>query len=1126
MKLSNLLRGLLTLALVIAFYGMTFAQGVTTSSMNGVIKDANGEPLIGANIFAVHLPTGTTYGNATNLDGIYRIPYMKIGGPYKVTISYTGYEEFVRENIILALGQSYQLNAVLSESAVVLEGVEVVASNSSLIDGNRDGQSTTVDERLINTVPTVTRSIADYARFNPLASVSEETDGFFFTIAGQNNRYNSIYFDGTVSNDAFGLADSGTDGGQTGVQPISIDAIEEFTIAAAPFDIRQSGFAGGTVNAVTRSGTNSFEGSAYYFFRNENLAGKTPTDNPEIDREKLDPFSAKTYGFRLGGPIVKNKLFFFVNAELQDDDTPQPFDIADYRGELDGAGVNNLANTIQSNYGYNVGLYDNNTAYLESTKLLGKIDWNISNKHKLSIRHSYLKAENLEARNSSAGSINFINGSELFNSTTNSTAIELSSLFSATVSNKLTIGIKFVRDDRDPSGDPFPTVFLEDGDNGSVNFGAERFSTANLLNQDVITVTNDFSIYKGKHNALIGINAEFFNAGNLFIRNNFGRYQWFDDDGMTGVERFLAGMPASRYERSFSQVDNLTGDESAAIADFNQALIGFYLQDEFQVADNFKITGGLRFDIPIWSTDQPVNAPFNNEGIPMIESFGYNLLGARTGSFIGSQIAFAPRLSFNWDVNGNQTTQLRGGIGVFTSRIPLVWPGGAYNNFGFNIGATSRSNVSFIADPNAQPVGFDSNGNPITQVNLANPVPSGQIDLFAEDFKLPQVMKLNLAIDRKLPWGMVGTLEAIYTKNINNVLYQNINLKPATRALTEAGPDRRPLFQGADPGFGDDVIVDTYNYIMLGTNTDKGYSYNFAASLNKPFDNGFTATLSYSYGDSYSVFDGTSSQNNSQWRGYHPALDINGFNGGRNGTLVDGNWVIGAPQRSFFAAGHRIFGQVSYALDYAKFFRSTLSLNFNAETGDYFSYVIGARNFNFVDDGGFDNNDLVYVPRSLNEIPLVEMEYRGTTYTPEQQWALLDEFIDNDRHLSNRRGNYAERNGANTPMEFSMDLRFLQDFYIKLPNGKRNTLQLSIDIFNFTNLINKDWGRRRFAGSFGNYNLIDLDNRTTGNNTAPEYTINTDLIDGDLPWTGRVDDSGFRSSRWQAQMGLRYSFGR
>jgi hypothetical protein len=1012
MKLSNLLRGLATLALVIAFYGMSFAQGVTTSSMNGVIKDTNGEPLIGANIVAVHLPTGTSYGNATNLDGIYRIPYMKVGGPYKVTISYTGFEDFVRENVILSLGQSYQLNAVLSESSILLEGVEVVASNSALIDGNRDGQSTTVDERLINTVPTVTRSIADYARFNPLASVSEDTDGFFFTIAGQNNRYNSIYFDGTVSNDAFGLADSGTDGGQTGVQPISIDAIEEFTIAAAPFDIRQSGFAGGTVNAVTRSGTNEFEGSAYYFWRNEGLAGKTPTDNEDIDRERLDPFSAKTYGLRLGGPIVKNKLFFFVNAELQDDDTPQPFDIADYRGNLDAAGVNNIANFVQSNYGYDVGIFDNNTAYLESTKLLGKIDWNISDKHKLSIRHSYLKAENLEARRSSAGSINFINGSEFFNSTTNSTAFELSSLFSATVSNKLTVGIKFVRDDRDPSGDPFPTLFLEDGNNGSVNFGAERFSTANLLNQDVITINNDFSIYKGRHNALIGINAEFFNAGNLFIRNNYGRYRWFDDDGMTGVERFLAGMPASQFERSFSQVDNLTGDPSAAIADFNQALIGFYLQDEFQVADNFKLTGGLRFDFPIWSTDQPVNAEFNNQTIPAIESFGYDMLGARTGSFIGTQIAFAPRLSFNWDVNSDQTTQIRGGIGVFTSRIPLVWPGGAYNNFGFNIGETSRRNVDFIADVNAQPVGFDDNGNPITQVNLANPTPSGQIDLFSEDFKLPQVMKLNLAIDRKLPWGIIGTLEGIYTKNVNNVRYQNLNLKPNVRSMTEAGPDRRPLFEGTQAGFGDDVIEPTYTYIMLGQNTDKGYSYNLAASLTKPFDKGFTASIAYSYSDSYSIFDGTSSQNNSQWRGYHPALEIDGFNGGRNGQLVNGAWTLGDPQRSAFAGGHRIFGYVSYGLEYAKYFKSTFSINFNAETGDYFSYVVGQRNFNFTDDGGFDNNEMIYVPRSLNEIPLVELEYRGTTYSPEQQWALLDAYIDNDNHLSKRRGNYAQRNGA------------------------------------------------------------------------------------------------------------------
>lgn len=1122
MKMLKLTR-LLAVAIVALLVQFTAtAQGVTTSSMDGVIRDANGEALIGATVQAIHTPTGTTYGTITNEDGIYRIPSMRVGGPYRVNFSYVGYKEQTRENVYLSLGQTYQLNTVLQEEAIALEGVEVVADASAIIDGSRDGQSTTVNEELINSIPTISRSIADYARFNPLASVSEGNDGFSFSIAGQNNRYNSFYVDGTVSNDAFGLAGSGTDGGQTGVQPFSLDAIETFTISASPFDIRQSGFAGGTVNAVTRSGTNEIEGSAYYFFRNEDISGnRINFDGTEGD--PLDDFSAKTYGFRLGGPIVKDKVFFFVNAELQDDDTPQPFDVNSYAGNLDAAGINNIANFVQNQYGYDVGGFEENTAFLESTKILAKIDFNLNDKHQLSLRHSYTSAENLEARNSSTRNINFINGSEFFVSKTNSTAIELNSVFNNNVSNTFNVGLKFVRDDRDPFGSPFPTVELSDGDNGNVNFGAERFSTANLLNQDVITIRNDLSIYKGRHNALIGVNAEFFSAGNLFIRNNYGRYRWFDTDEMTGVQQFLAGMPATQYERSFSQVDNVAGDESNAIADFNQALIGLYLQDEYQVTDNFKLTGGLRIDVPIWPTDQPVNEEFNNNTIPDIEAQGWDLRGARTGSFIGTQIAFAPRLSFNWDVNGKKETQIRGGIGLFTSRIPLVWPGGAFNNYGFNIGETGGNNVDFIADVQAQPVGFDDNGNAITQVDLNDPTPSGQIDIFADDFKLPQVMKLNLAIDQKLPFGFVGTLEGIFTETVNDIAYSNVNLKRQRATLTGAGPDNRPLWLGTQAAFGDDVVDPTYSYIMLARNTQKGYGYNFVASLTKNFTNGFQAFVSYSYGDSYSVFPGTSSQNNSQWRGYHPALDVDEEQYGRNGN-ADGEFT--EAQRAPFAAGHRIFGQFSYGKEYAKYFRSQATISFNSQTQAYTSYVVGARNFLFVDDGGFDNNELFYVPANQGEIPLTELTYDGSTYSADQQWAILNDYIENDPHLSDRRGNFSQRNGARSPMNFTMDFRFLQDFKIPMANGKENILQLSFDIFNFTNFLNNEWGRIRFPrGSFSNYNIVNLRNSTLGNTTSPLYTINTDLIDGLDPLTeGNYDNSGFRSSIWQMQIGLRYIF--
>lgn len=1098
MKISNFMKFLLTLGFVAAVSACALAQGVTTASINGKITDSSGEPLIGANILAEHVPSGSLYGNATDLDGFYRIPGMRVGGPYKITVSYTGYEELVKEGIYLTLGQSYRYSVTLQEAAIEIEGVEVVALRNDIFDGNRTGQETVVDERTINDIPTISRAIGDYARFNPLASIDEDEDGFSISLAGQNNRYNTIYIDGAVNNDVFGLSGSGTNGGQTGVQPISIDAIEQFTIAVAPFDVRQSGFAGGAINAVTRSGGNELEGSAYYFFRNQDLAGKTPTENDNVTRRKLDDFTARTYGLRLGGPIIKDKLFFFVNAEIQRDETPQPFDFANYEGEADLNTVNDVI-ARANQFGYDPGTYTQNTSFLDSDKILAKIDYNISQDHKLSLRHSYTKAENLEARSSSPSNINFENGSEYFVSTTNSTALELNSLFSNTLSNKFTVGLTFVRDDRDPFGNPFPTVFLEDTDNGGFNFGAERFSTANLLNQDVVTINNDLNIYKGRHSLLFGVNFEYFNAGNLFIRNNFGYYQWFDGDEGTGAERFVMGLPADRFERSFSQVDNVTGDDSDAIAAFDQYLFGVYIQDEFQASEKLKLTLGLRADLPLWPTDQPINAEFNNNTIPMIESFGYDLQGAQTGQFINTQVMFSPRLGFNYDINGDQSTQLRGGVGVFTSRVPLVWPGGAYNNYGFNIGEFVASDVDLEPDVNKQLPG---------EVDLNNPVPSGQIDLFAEDFKIPQFLKVNLAVDHKLPWGMVGTLEGLYSKTLQNVRYQNFNLKPSDRNLT-GSPDDRPLFLGTQAAFGDDVIDPTYTYIMLASNTSEGYSYNVAASLSKPFDNGFTASLAYSYGDSYSLFDGTSSQNNSQWRGYHNVA-------GRNND--------GEAQRSAFAQGHRVFGQVSYEIDYLNVAKSKLSLNFNGQTGGFFSYVVGARNFLFIDDGGFDNNELIYVPANAGEINLVETTVDGVTYTPAQQWEILDAFIADDPHLSDRRGDYAERNGGREPFEFTMDLRFLQDFYVEMANGKRNILQFSVDIFNFTNLLNKDWGRRRFAGSFGNYNLIDLQNVTLGSTTTPEYSVNSEILEGNEPWTNRLDDSGFRSSRWQMQLGVRYIF--
>ncbi len=1060
---------------------LAFAQGVTTASMNGTVVDDSGEPVPGATVIALHQPTGTQYGNVTNNQGLFTIRNMNVGGPYKLTVSFVGFETQERDNIFLSLGQTTKQNFTISETTTELAEL-VITSETSVFDGNRNGATTVVDERTINELPTVARAIGDFARLTPQANVQEGDDGFTISIGGMNNRYNTIFIDGAVNNDVFGLAGSGTNGGQTGVTPISIDAIEQFQISVAPFDVRQSGFAGGAINAVTRSGSNEFEGSAYYFLRNESIAGETPTDNTAVPQTKLPDFTAKTYGLRLGGPIIRNKLFFFVSGEVQRDETPQPFNFADYRGNATAADLNALVSKLNG-FGYDPGVFDNNTAFLDSDKLLLRLDWNIHQNHKLSLRHSYTDVENLEADRSDNNTINFRNNSEFFPSTTNSTSLEIKSTFGNDKANSLILGYTRVRDDRDPFGQDFPWVEIMDGD-GTIFFGSEQFSTANRLDQDIFTITNNFELFKGKHTITLGTHNEFYDVLNLFIPFNFGSYEYTRSTpiGNSNLEDFLNDENSSFFIRSFSLIDDVVGDGSQAAAVFNAAQLGFYVQDEIQVNDKLRFTAGVRVDIPIFE-DTPVNEDLNNNAIPAIESFGYDLDGARSGQFIKTQFMVAPRVGFNYDVRGDQTTQLRGGVGIFNSRVPLVWPGGAYNNYGLNRGTDLRfGDLPFEPDPNNQ---FQS-------VEPGTVQPSGDIDLFVEDFKVPQVMKLNLAVDHKLPWGLIGTIEGLYTKFLNNVAYQNVNLKPSTNRMTGT-PDDRIIYDRRDE------IDDTYSRVLLASNTNDGYAFNITAQITKPFDNGLSASIAYTYGDAFTVFDGTSSQNSSQWRGLY---SVNGRNFNQMAA------------RSDFSPGSRIVGQVSYRKEYAGFLATQISLFYNGQSGVPYSFI-------YNDGGGLTSEDsrersLIYVPASSNEIVLVQDGDR----TPEQQWNDLNAYIENDDYLRDRRGRYTERNESRLPFESILDLRFLQDFFIETGGGKRNTLQFSLDIFNFSNLLNDEWGRRYFVRN-DNIELIDFAG-FAADGTTPTFTFDGEAGEADFR---SIDDSGVRSSRWQMQMGVRYIFG-
>ncbi len=1069
---------------MVAFFitAITFSQGVTTSSIGGQVTDNAGEPLLGANIVALHTPSGTTYGAITDFDGYYRISGMRVGGPYTITLSYVGFNDDVRENVFLDLGQRARINSKMSESATALDEVIVTATGNS----NKTGTETNISERDIATIPAASRSIADFVRITPQAQITEGNDGFSISLAGQNNRYNAIYIDGAANNDVFGLAGSGTNGGQTGVNPFSVDAIASFQINIAPFDVKQSGFSGGSINAITRSGSNEFEGSVYGFTRNQGLVGRTPPSlvGDGEEREKVDDFSANTYGLRIGGPIVKDKLFFFFNYERQDEEVPQPFNFSNYTGRSSEADLANLSSFLQSTYGYDPGIFDNNTRTLESNKITAKIDWNINEDHKLSLRHGYVGADNLEARNSGNGNIGFINGSEAFVSNTNSTAIELNSSFGSKFSNNFILTYTAVRDDRDPFGQEFPTVDIQDG-GGTISFGSEPFSTANLLNTDLTTITNNFEIYSGKHAITIGANLEFASIKNLFFAFNFGDYTFedqFDDDGnllSSGLNQFLTGENADVYQHGYSLVgDGINGDESAGSADFKTFQAGFYVQDDIQWTDNFRTSLGLRVDIPYWE-DGSVNDDFNTRTVGLLEAEGKDLQGARVGQGIKGVTHFAPRLGFNWDVNGDRTTQVRGGIGVFTSRLPLVWPGGTYNNNGITGGFNFEFGQPFVADVNNQ---------------FQDPLPGsggvgGNIDLLSEDFKLPQVTKYNIAIDQQLPWwNLIGSIDFLYTDVISDIYYENLNLRgPVGNYL---GADNRPFYDRGDE------IDDTYGRIILASNTDEGDATNLTFTLRKPFENGFSGQISYTYGESNKIFDGTSSQNSSQWR------NIQTVNGKNSNIPVS---------RSDFALGNRIFANFSYQLSWSEKVKTTFGLSYDgSQSGPYsFTYREGRDLLN--DDSR--DNALIYIPANASEI-----QFSGDDAEQAAQWQRLDTFINSIDYLNENRGEYAERNAVRGPWSHIVDFKILQDFSFNV-GDKLHTFQISADIFNFTNLLNSNWGQRKFIS--GNVSPL----QTVSTDATPVFSINDGDVNADgTPNIEQLDDFGLQSSRWQAQLGLRYSF--
>ena len=1041
-----------TLFMFIFTCTLSFSQ-VTTSSIKGAISDETNAGLPGANVVAVHTPTGTTYGAATNIDGRFNLVNLRVGGPYTITVSYIGYKDQSFTDVFLTLGKTENLTLGLTLDAGQLDAVVILANTSKGVFGSdRTGAETNLGRRELTTLPTISRSASDFTRLEPTAS-----NGSF---GGRNDQFNNFSLDGAIFNNPFGL-DAATPGGQTNSQPVSLDAIDQIQVSTAPYDVTQSGFTGAAVNAVTKSGSNEFKGTVYGFYRNEDMTG-SKIKGQEIFVPSL---TQQQTGFSIGGPIVKNKLFFFANYE-QDERS----DLGQAWLPNTGSGAVNESVVLESDLiavqnalstlGYDTGTYQGFTHESASSKGIFKLDWNVNDNNQLAVIYNWLDASRdkpahpsaLGVRGPSATTLQFQNSGYQINNKLQSVQLELNSRLSDEVSNKLQVGYTNFDDFRNPMSSAAPAITIQNGAGQNyIIAGHEPFSVNNVLNQKVFQFSNNMTISKANHTYTVGFSFEKFEFDNSF---NLGAYGYSNDDGYVGafgafgsMGDFLAASTNGLLSEALANAQTVKNADSWALAETNVGQLAFYLQDEWDVNDNFKLTYGLRFDKPLFfdsaqKAQEVIDVSFSYQPeIPYVNPNTGDVQLLDSTQMPSNDWLVSPRVGFNYDVKGDSTIQLRGGSGLFTGRFPFVWLGNQIGN--------PNSYFYQMVDP---------------------------------DYKFPQVWRTNLGLDHKYDNGLILTADVSYTKDMNGAQVQNWGL--TTPSATLAGVDNRPYYTDADK----------INNAYVFTNSDKGRIWNASFKAQKTFDNGLYTMLAYSYLDS---------------------KDVNSIEAEITGDAFEFNPVVGdvnSDELSYSRYGdtHRVIGVVSKKWNYGtnKKWGTTISTFFEYSRGGRFSYTY-AGNIN--GDTSFQNNDLLYVPTSAEIQQMKFPEVGELGYFPGAK-AAFDNYIAQDDYLSGRRGQYAERYGAQAPWRGRWDVKFLQDYKIKISENKTNTIQFSVDVLNFGNLIRSEWG------------LVQQPNNTSpiGVNVdlatlVPTYSFNPNQTE-----TFGYDSS--LASRWQMQFGLRYIF--
>ena len=1084
------------------FVGVTAFAQLTTSSLNGLVADASGEPVIGAAVIATHTESGTSYATVTNNEGRYYINGMRAGGPYKVEISCLGYRTVAFTDVTLQLAESLSLNAKLEDDAQMLSEAIVISNATSKFAAEKTGAATNISNRQIADLPTVSRSITDVTRLSPYG-------GNGMSFAGADGRTANFTVDGANFNNNFGLSDGLPGGGS----PISIDAIEEMQVVISPYDVRQTNFIGGGVNAITKSGTNTFKGSAYIYHRNENMRGDTVEGETVAGARDKDRNT--TYGFTLGGPIVKNKLFFFANFEY----SKVPTIANRWRGSTDGVGnadanisrttledLEKVSKFLMDKYGYDTGSWTDFPANESNMKVLARLDWNINDKNHLALRYNYTLNKAWNAPNSSSMDggtrsaygrtslygMSYANSMYSMDNVVHSLSLDLNSRISDNLSNQFLATLSLLNDVRGTGSSDFPFIDIRNDDGSApmpyISAGCELFTWNNAVHNTHIGIKDDITWYGGKHKVTAGINYEYQMADNSYMRNGTGYYRYLS------LDDFLN----ERAPEVVCLTYGYDGEENpAARVQFHK--LGLYAQDEWQATENFKLTYGVRFDGLFFDnkdlmTNNAVLAL--NYGVAhSAEKADEHVDGCRhidTGKWPNANISVSPRVGFVWDVLGDKSLKFRGGTGLFSGRLPLVF----FTNMPSNSGMVQ---YQAILGPKGDQVDMSQFAGKILNrkelynklVELGYPttikpedgtLPSA-ISAVDPKFKMPQVWKTSLAIDYAFPTSFPFSVsaEAIYNKTVNGVCLTDWNVKPVDGFTRFNGVDNRPIYQK-----GNYLYTSKSAYVL--ENTHRGYGWSATASINMEPVKGLYLSAAYTH---------TASK------------EITGMPGSNASSVLNYMGTVNGPNdpglhNSQYVTPDRFFANLSYSDKCGNHF----GIIYETWRGGYnYSYMTQ----NDINGDGY-NYDLIFIP---TDEQVANGDFR---FVSEEDADRFLDYVHNDKYLSKHQGEYAEAYSVYSPWVHRIDFSYKHDFKVRI--GKSvNTLQLSFDLKNALNLFNSNWGVSKYMnpdlgeGRILKYEGVDKEGYATFS-TAKAYSGTTET------WQ-RLHSIG---QCWYASVGIRYMF--